>query len=97
MSNADFQELAKSNPNKFETAPHKPSKNDYWRALIKNVLIKAGVEDPENYVDAQKYTIEAQKKLSRRNKTFRHVPPTQPRASTPVRNVNNTLVELTPP
>ena len=99
MTNSEFKEIAIADPSKFPIAPHKPTKTDYFKVLINNMLLKANVEDPESYFDEQRFSAKVKKDLGRRNKTGKHhepVPPPRPvviASSTP----NSSEVVLTPP
>lgn len=102
MTNAEFQLIAIEDHEKFPRAPHKPTKTDYFKALIHNILIRSNVPDPESYFDKEKFSSRIQKNLGRRNKTAVHLrpapPPRQVIASStpnPDRNVSDVIV--TPP
>ena len=104
MTNIEFQEIAIADVFKFSKAPHKPTKTDYFRVLIHNILSKSNVDDPESYYDRETFSSKIKKNLGRRNKTEKHLRPVPPSSqavqiasSTPNPDINNSGVVLTPP
>lgn len=99
MSNSEFQQLAKVDKEKFPNAPHKPTKTDYFRELIKNILRSLDIEDPENYYDREVFSSKVQKNITKGNRHDLHRLPPPPRVrpdrqSTPIpREVRNQIHE----
>ena len=95
----NVQQLAKVDKEKFTNAPHKPTKTDYFRELIKNILRSLDIEDPENYYDREVFSSKVQKNITKGNRHDLHRLPPPPRVrpdrqSTPIpREVRNQIHE----
>ena len=85
MTVVEFEAIAIPNPVEFPIAPFKPQKSDYFRQLIRNILISRRI-DPETHFDKAVFTAKKRRDLAKgaTRKTKHRLPQSPPRqTSTP--------------